>query len=173
MPRVGEQELANALKRNRMAIRAAERAGRITKGEDGLYDLDAAIEEFNATTHHEKGHNNRSGPVALPDIPVAEIPTGTETKSTAFAKARASAQVSEALLKRLRYEKAAGTVTPTADVESARFAEFRTLRDGCFNIPARIAAVLAGESDVTRCQQILEDELAAVFAAFADGKLAA
>lgn len=184
MPLVTEVQLAAALKRNRMAIRGAEKAGRITKRPDGLYDLDSAIQEFNETTHHEKGHNNRSGktlyevfteekPGALPEIPSPEIPLPQETKSTAYAKARAGTQIYEALLRKLRYEEKAKHLTPTADVENARFTEFRTLREACFNIPSRIAALLAGESDVGRCQKLLEDELISVFEAFADGKLAA
>ena len=44
MPRVTEVELAKALGRTRMAIRVAEKSGRVTKGPDGLYDLKAAIE---------------------------------------------------------------------------------------------------------------------------------
>lgn len=70
MPLVGEVELARVLKRNRMAIRKAVTAGRITQRPDGLFDLDAAVAEFNENTHHEKGHNNRSadsaGPSASP-----------------------------------------------------------------------------------------------------------
>ena len=183
MPRVGEVELAKALGRNRMAIRAAKRAGRITEGPDGLYDLESAVEEFNLTTHHEKGHNNRSGSAGsvkqpaftgqLPDIPSPEIPLPTETKSTAYAKARAGTQIYEALLKKLRYEERARNLTPTGDVENARFTEFRMLREACFNIPSRVSALLAGESDVARCQQLLEAELRIVFDAYAEGKLAA
>lgn len=179
MPLVGELELARALKRDRRAVRLAVEQGRLTQRPDGLFDLGTALEEFALTTHHEKGHNNRSGsrrqPAAvtgaLPDIPSPEIPLPTETKSTAYAKARAGTQIYEALLKKLRYEERAKALTPTADVESARFTEFRTLREACFNIPSRISALLAGESDVTRCQQLLESELTNVFNAFADGKL--
>jgi hypothetical protein len=182
MPRVGEVELAKALGRDRMTIRAAKRAGRITPGADGLYDLDAAIAEFNATTHHEKGHNNYSSassasldqtPVGLPEIPNPEIPLPTDVKSTAYAKARAGTQIYEALLKKLKYEERAKNLTPTADVEQARFTEARILREACFNIPSRIAAQLATESTIEGCQRILEAELTNVFQAFADGKLAA
>jgi hypothetical protein len=183
MPRVGEVELAKALGRDRMAIRAAKRAGRITPGADGLYDLEEAIAEFNATTHHEKGHNNRSAHSAaslnetpsgaLPDIPSPEIPLPHETRSTAYAKARAGTQIYEALLKKLRYEERAKNLTPTADVEQARFTEFRVLREACFNIPSRIAAQLATETSIEGCQRMLEIELGNVFQAFADGKLAA
>jgi hypothetical protein len=167
---VTELELARVLKRDQRAVRQAVETGRITQRPDGKFDLETAVQEFADTTHHEKGHNNRSR-AALPEIPNAEIPLPAEAKSTAYAKARAGTQVYEALLKKLRYEERAKNLTPTADVESARFAEFRTLREACFNIPSRIAALLAGESDVAKCQQMLENELTNVFAAFADGKL--
>jgi hypothetical protein len=184
MARVGDVELAKALKRTRVAIRVAAQAGRITRGKDGLFDLDEAIAEFNATTHHEKGHNNRSGlpgsgakPVEfsgkLPEIPAADIPSPQATQSTAYAKARASTQVYEALLKKTRYEERVGNLTPTADVENARFQEFRALREACFNIPSRIAPLLATASDISACQHLLEDELRKVFDAYAEGRLAA
>ena len=182
MALITEVELAKILGRDRMAVRVAVRNGRITQRTDGLFDQEAAVAEFMATTHHEKGHNNRSASAgspkaqftgALPDIPSPEIPLPTEAKSTAYAKARAGTQIYEALLKKLRYEERAKNLTPTVDVENARFTEFRTLREACFNIPSRIAALLAGESDVARCQQLLEAELANVFQAFSDGKLAA
>jgi len=171
MPLVNEVQLAKALKRDRKAVRLAAEQGRLTRREDGLFDLDQSIQQWNETTHHEKGHNNR---VKLPaDIPTPDIPLRNETRSTDYAKARAGTQIYEALLKKLRYEERAKHLTPTADVENARFTEFRILREACFNIPSRIAAIIAGESDVERCQQLLENELNNVFNAFADGKLAA
>jgi hypothetical protein len=171
MPLVTEVELAKVLARDRRAISVAVERGRITKREDGLFDLDTAVKEFEETTHHEKGHNNRAR--ALPDIPTPEIPLPTEgVRSTAYARARAATQIYEALTKKLNYEKRAGNLTPTADVESARFTEFRTLREACFNIPSRISALLAGESDPAKCQRMLEDELTSVFQAFANGTLA-
>jgi hypothetical protein len=177
MPPVTEVELSKALRRDRKAIRVAVAYGRITQRLDGLFDLDAAVAEFNATTHHEKGHNNRSrvasAAAALPDLETLDRLLPGETKSTTYAKARAGTQVYEALTKKLRYEKAIGNLTPRADVENARFTEFRTLRDACFNIPSRIAVLLAGESDPVRCQRMLEDELTEVFSAFAGGRLAA
>jgi hypothetical protein len=166
MPLVNEVELAHALKRDRKAVRLAAESGRLTRREDGLFDLDQATKEWDETTHHEKGHNNRSAGT-LP----ADIPLKSETKSTDYAKARAETQKYEAMLKKLRYEERAKNLTPTADVETARFTEFRILREACFNIPSRIAALVAGEADVSRCQQLLESELTNVFSAFADGKL--
>lgn len=173
MPIVNEVQLAKALKRDRKAVRLAAEQGRITRREDGLFDLDQAIQQWHETTHHEKGHNNRSAAKLPTDIPTPDIPLRSETRSTDYAKARAGTQIYEALLKKLRYEERAKHLTPTADVENARFTEFRILREACFNIPSRIAPIIAGESDVERCQQLLEAELYSVFNAFADGKLAA
>ena len=167
MPLVTEVELAKHLNRDRKAVRLAYEQGRISRREDGLFDLDEAVAQWKETTHHEKGHNNR-----LPaEIPVADIPLRPEAKSTDYAKARAGTQIYEALLKKLRYEERAKHLTPTADVETARFTEFRILREACFNIPSRIAPMIAGESEVEKCQQLLESELNAVFNAFADGRL--
>lgn len=171
MPLVNEVQLAAALKRDRKAVRLAAEQGRITRV-NGMFDLDQAIQQWNETTHHEKGHNNRA-PKPAADLPTPDIPLRPETRSTDYAKARAGTQIYEALLKKLRYEERAKHLTPTADVENARFTEFRILREACFNIPSRIAPIIAGESDVERCQQLLEAELYAVFNAFADGKLAA
>lgn len=170
MPFVTEVELARALKRDRKAVRLAAEQGRLSRREDGLFDLDQSIQLWNETTHHEKGHNNRSAKLPT-DIPTPEIPLRPETRSTDYAKARAGTQIYEALLKKLRYEERAKNLTPTADVETARFTEFRILREACFNIPSRIAALIAGETEVERCQQLLEHELSTVFNAFADGKL--
>ena len=176
MPLVSERELAKALGRERMAVRKAVTAGRITQRPDKLFDLDAAITEFNENTHHAKGHNNRSGEPAKQSVDVdsaqaPQLPAEPPAGSTTYATARATKEWYEAKLKRLRYEERAGSLTPTADVEAARFTEFRTLREACFQIPSRVAALLAGESDIARCQQLLEAELTNVFAAFADGKL--
>jgi len=173
VPLVTEAELGRVLGRDRSAIHYAVKSGRVTKRPDGLFDLDKAVQEFNDTTNHEKGHNNRTQARQLPDLPAPEIPALGEAKSTAYAKARAGTQIYEALLKKLRYEERAKNLTPTADVESARFTEFRTLREACFNIPSRISALLAGENDPAKCQQMLEGELTSVFQAFSEGKLAA
>src|SRR5215831_17254892 len=183
MPLVSEVELARALKRDLKSVHVAVEKGRVTQRPDGLFDKDQALKEWAETTQHEKGHNNytrrakteasAAEPVTVPEIPTPELPLPGEIKSTAYAKARAGTQIYEALLKKLRYEERARNLTPTADVESARFTEFRTLREACFNIPSRISALLAVESDAARCQVILEDELRSVFTAYADGKLAA
>jgi len=168
MPLVTEVQLAQTLQKDRKAIRVAAANGRITQRPDKLFDLDQALADWEATTHHEKGHNNR----VPAEIPAADIPLrATEAKSTDYAKARAGTQIYEALLKKLRYEERAKNLTPTVDVEDARFTEFRILREACFNIPTRISAVIAGESNIERIQQILEAELTSVFSAFADGKL--
>ena len=168
MPLVTEAQLAHALKRDRRAVRLAADSGRLTRRDDGLFDLDESLQQWADTTHHEKGHNNR---IKLAEIPAADIPLKPEARSTDYAKARAGTQIYEALLKKLRYEERAKHLTPTADVETARFTEFRILREACFNIPSRIAALVAGETQVEKCQQLLESELNKVFNAFADGKL--
>ena len=177
LPLVSEAELARALKRDWTAVHQAVETGRITPRPDGLYDLDTALREFKENTQHEKGHNNRSGsPRVKQTVDIAEKPPEIQNEiapqSSTYATARATKEWYEAKLKKLRYEERAHSLTPTVDVETARFIEFRTLREACFQIPSRIGALLAGESDIGRCQQLLEAELTNVFGAFADEKVA-
>ena len=55
------------------------------------------------------------------------------------------------------------------EVKVAYFNEVRTLRDRGFNIPDRIAAQLAAESEVKKCWEILMGELRQLFQNCADG----
>jgi hypothetical protein len=180
VPLVTEAELARVLQRDRSAVHVAAQSGRLTRRPDGLFDLDHALAEWAATTQHERGHNNRkpksnaanaATPTLPADIPAPDIPLLSQPKSTDYARARAGTQIYEALLKKLRYEERAKNLTPTADVADARFKELRIIRDACFNIPSRIAAQLAIETNVQRCEAMLEMELFKVFTAFDEGKL--
>ena len=47
--------------------------------------------------------------------------------------------------------------------------KFRTFRDGMLNIPDRVAAVLAAESDPARVHEILATEIRKALLEFADG----
>jgi hypothetical protein len=168
MPIVTEAQLAKLLKRNRTAIRQAAANGRITRRPDGLFDSEQAIQEFEASTLHERGHNNKKQPV---EIPTAEIPNASQAKGTDYAKARAGSMAYDALLKKARYEKLIKNLVPVTDVEDAATQNYQILRGACENIPLRIAPQVATESSIERCQQILEREIAQVFNAFSDGTL--
>jgi hypothetical protein len=169
MPRVTAAELAKALKRHKTAIQAALETKRIVRGDDGLFDLDEAVRAFEENTQHSKGYGGRPKTGAPAREP--ELPEPSDAESMDYRTARAVTQIYEARTKKLKYEERAGNLVPKKDVENARFAEFRILREACANIPSRVAAQLASENQIAKCQQLLDAEIASVFNAFSAGKL--
>ena len=173
MPLVGIGELARALRRDPKAILVAVNAGRVTRRPDGLFDLEKAMAEFEATTQNERGHDNRNGHNLVEVQPSSDLPLDHErpARSSDYGKARAAVQIYEARLKKLRYEEKAKSLVPARDVEDAAFRTVSCLREACMNIPARLAAQLALESDQARCYAILEAEVIAIFTDFAEGRI--
>jgi hypothetical protein len=158
------------LKRDPKAIRFAVSVGRITRRPDGLFDADQAIAEWNANTLHERSHSANK---VLEITPANDLPLENEkaAKASAYARARAAVQIFEARLKKLRYEEKAKNLIPSRDVEDAAFRTVSCLREACMNIPARLAAQLAIESDQARCYAILEAEVIDIFTDYAEGRI--
>jgi hypothetical protein len=171
MPLVGIGELAHLLKRDPKAIRFAVSRGRITRRPDGLFDADQAMAEWEANTLHERSHSANK---VLEMAPANDSPleNGKPAKASAYAKARAVAQIYEARLKKLKYEERAGNLVPACDVADAAYRMMSCLKEALMNIPARIAAQLAVESDQARCYAILENELIAILTDYAEGRIA-
>jgi hypothetical protein len=171
MPLVGVAELARLLKRDPKAIRYAVERGRITRRPDGLFDADQAMAEWEANTLHERSHSaNR----VLEMTPANDLPLENEriAKASDYAKARAAVQIYEARLKKLKYEERAKNLVPARDVADAAYRTVSCIKEACLNVPARVAAQLALESDQARCYAILEAEFIAIFADFAEGRIA-
>jgi hypothetical protein len=171
MTLVGIGELARALRCDPKALRVAVQSGRIRRRPDGLFDQEQALADWEATTQHERGHDNRN---LIEMQPSTDLPLDHErpAKASDYAKARAAVQIFEARLKKLRYEEKAKSLVPARDVEDAAFRTVSCLREACMNIPARLAAQLAIETDQARCYAILESEIVAVFMDYAEGRIA-
>jgi hypothetical protein len=105
--------------------------------------------------------------------PANDLPLENErpAKDSGYARARAAVQIYEARLKKLRYEEKAKNLVPARDVEDAAYRTVSCLREACMNIPARLAAQLALESDQARCYAILEAEVIAIFTDYAEGRI--
>jgi hypothetical protein len=169
---VGVAELARHLKRDTAAIYYHVKNGHITRRPDGLFDLDLAVAEFEAAVQHERGHNNRTNVVEMAPSPDLPLENERPAKGSDYAKARAAVQIFEARLKKLRYEEKAKNLVSARDVEDAAFRAMTCLREALMNIPARLAAQLAAESDQARCYTILENELIGILTDYAEGRIA-
>jgi hypothetical protein len=170
MPLVGIGELAHLLKRDPKAIRFAVERGRITRRPDGLFDADQAIAEWETNTLHERSHSANK---VLEMAPANNLPLENErlAKASDYAKARAAAQIYEARLNKLRYEEKAKNLVPVRDVADAAYRTVSCIKEACLNVPARVAAQLAIETDQARCYAILEAEFIAIFADYAEGRI--
>jgi hypothetical protein len=142
------------------AVQKAIRAGRIGMLPDGSIDSETADTEWNRfTTRHARPITN--GEHDDEGNPLQEI--------SAYSKARTVREQYQARLAKLDFEERAGRLVSKEDVENAAFEQYRQFRDQIMNIPSRIAAIVAGESNPTKVYEILEGEFRTVLNKFADG----
>lgn len=175
------------------AVQYAVKRGRITRRPDGLLDSDQADAEWERNTEHA---NARYGPKKKPDAAGPPAATGhvqagrhraathaarhaeqdaaelgsAERLATGpdFNRARAAKEIYEARIKKLDYEERLGNLVSRKSVEVEAFTAFRVLRDACFNIPDRVSAQIAAETDQTVVYEILMTELRRSFEDFAN-----
>lgn len=85
-----------------------------------------------------------------------------------YNKARAVREHYQARLAKLEYEEKVAKLIPADDVKVAAFNLFRRYRDHVLNLPDRLAAILAAESDAAKCYEILAVEIRKTLNEFAD-----
>jgi hypothetical protein len=86
-----------------------------------------------------------------------------------YTKARAVREHYQALLSKIEFEEATGKLLSRDEVHVAAFNKYRQFRDAMLNIPDRVAAVVAAETDPRKCFDILKTEINGALIAFADG----
>jgi hypothetical protein len=107
-----------------------------------------------------------STPVALPAI--ARAPS-TGDLPTLLLKSRIKSEVERAKLLEIKARVEAGKYVAVDDVKAAAFNRARVVRDALLNIPERLAAMLAAESDERRVHQILVTEIRAALEELTNG----
>ena len=79
--------------------------------------------------------------------------------SAQYRKARAAREYYQARLAKLEYKERKGMLLRKDEVEMGTFNVGRMFRDRMLNIPDRISAMLAAETDAARCYEILDGEI--------------
>lgn len=129
------------------AVQKAVRAGRITPEADGSIEPTTADADWNANTRP-----GQSG-----------VAVGTNSESDArhedYAVSRAIREEYEAKLKKLEYEKASGQLVERDTVTAHVFTLARGTRDRLLQIPRRVAARVAAESDPRTVEDILDESI--------------
>ena len=86
--------------------------------------------------------------------------------SAQYRQARASREQTNAERARIELDQLRGKLIDVDDARRLAFTAFRSLRDAVLNVPARVAAQAAAETDVLRVEQLLDAELVAALARF-------
>lgn len=143
------------------AVNDAVRSGRITLI-DGKIDPEVADIQWAGKTDAVQQARGATGGHA--PRPGAQSPAPTGDREGYFAtkerRERAEAELAELDLRERRHE-----LVRVADVERETFLTHRTLRDQFSGVADRIAPIVAAESDVTKCHEIIAGEIRAVLRA--------
>ena len=152
------------------AVQKALKSGRIAAREDGQIDADVADTNWARNTaprpqplsmpakpaavpqgaHHH--HSDPSRPTEASDPPKLE--SGLE-----YARARAVKETILARMAKLDLDERTEKLVSSDEVQIAAFNRFRQFRDGMLNIPDRLAAVLAAETQPRRVHELLAAEI--------------
>ena len=108
-----------------------------------------------------------AAPVADQEIPAP--PRSAGDLPTLLLKTRIKSEVERAKLLEIRARVEAGKYVDADDVKVAAFNKARVVRDSLLNIPERLAAVLAAESDELRVHRIMVDEIRSALEALTGG----
>jgi hypothetical protein len=153
------------------AVQKAIQSGRIRTTSDGKIDVDQADADWVRNTGPRQATIATSSPVPRRAQTPAETPRPEPAAAGPldYARARAVRENYLARLAKIEFEERSGKLVSRDEVQVAAFNKFRTFRDGMLNIPDRVAAVLAAESDPARVHEILATEIRKALLEFADG----
>jgi hypothetical protein len=134
------------------AVQKAIHSGRISPNADGLIDSERADAEWNAKTRPGQRR-------ARPTVPTPRESADAPAAGLDYFRARAIRESYLARLAKLEFEERIAKVVDRDEVQVAGFTRGRVVRDNMLNIPDRLAATLAAESDEGRVHRILSDEI--------------
>jgi hypothetical protein len=148
MPLVSLRKYAEHRRVSHTAVQKAIKQGRIKTTADGKIDVEQADREWGRNT----------SPVNAPKR-APRTGGGGGAGGPTYAQSRAVRELYLARLAKIEFEERAGKLVSRDEVTVAAFTKARTVRDNLLNIPDRVAAVLAAETDPVRAHQILTAEI--------------
>jgi hypothetical protein len=142
------------------AVQKAIKSQRIATLPDGRIDSDAADAGWK--------RNTRTYVPAVTRRPEPEEDEVSPFGASQYTKARAVREHYQARLAKIEYEERTGKLVSKDEVQVAAFNKFRQFRDHMLNIPDRVAAMVAAESDAAKCYEILAVEIRRSLNEFSD-----
>ena len=141
------------------AVQKAIETGRISTQPDGRIDSEQADVAWEQnTTRHAPPITKRGQDED--DVSIFG--------ASQYTKARAVREYYQAKLARIEYEERVAKLVAKNEVQVAAFDKFRQFRDHMLNIPDRVAAMVAAETEAAKCYEILTSEIRRALNEFAD-----
>lgn len=141
------------------AVQKAIETRRISTQPDGRIDSERADVDW------EQNTTRHAPPVAKRGQEEDDI---SIFGASQYTKARAVREHYQARLAKIEYEERTGKLVPRDEVQIAAFNKFRQFRDHMLNIPDRVAAVVAAETEAAKCYEVLATEVRRALNDFAD-----
>jgi len=141
------------------AVQKAIETGRISTQPDGRIDSEQADVAWEQnTTRHAPPITKRGQDED--DVSIFG--------ASQYTKARAVREYYQAKLARIEYEERVAKLVAKNEVQVAAFDKFRQFRDHMLNIPDRVAAMVAAETEAAKCYEVLATEIRRALNEFAD-----
>jgi hypothetical protein len=140
------------------AVQKAIESARISLAPNGTIDPELADRQWE--------NNTRLGPPAILK-PAQNTNNRASDGASQYTEARAERERYVALRAQLEYEQRAAKLVNIHEVQAEVFNAFRELRDRVLNVPDRVSALLASESDPAKINQILAAEIRSALQEFA------
>ncbi len=141
------------------AVQKAIETGRISTQPDGKIDSEQADVEW------EQNTRRHAPPAAKRE---QEDDDASLFGASQYTKARAVREHYQARLAKIEYEERVAKLVPKDEVQVAAFNKFRQFRDHILNIPDRVAAMVAAETEAAKCYAVLATEIRRALNEFAD-----
>ena len=141
------------------AVQKAIATGRISTQPDGRIDSEQADVEW------EQNTTRHAPPIAKRGQDEDDVSIAGASQYT---KARAVREHYQARLAKLEFEERTAKLVSADEVRVAAFNKFRQFRDAILNLPDRLAAMLAAESEAAKCYEVLATEIRRALNEFAD-----
>lgn len=136
--------------------------GRLVEREEGgrrVVDFELTDRMVRNTTDMGRARNGTNAkPGSSPSLPLQPIADSGRVDAI-YRQAQAQERAYNAKLAEIEYKKAIGEMVVAADVETRLARVFATFRDAMQQIPVRVAALVAAESDQAKVQDILDQEV--------------
>jgi hypothetical protein len=153
------------------AVQKAIKSGRIQTTPEGKVDVDSADANWQGNTAPRPTAPSRPSvvqPVAQVLVDVSK-PDLSTTSGLEYSRARAVTETYRAKLAKMEFDERSEKLISRDEVQVEAFNRFRAFREGMVNIPNRLAAVLAAESDPRKVHEMLTVEIRQALVEFADG----